>query len=147
MHVSLTQSPIDPSAVLELVGSPADGAVLLFLGTVREQNQGQPVSGLRYEAYEKMAEDVLRAIVEEAAGKLGTRRIAVVHRTGELAIGDVSVAIAVSSPHRAEAFDACRYLIEELKVRLPIWKHEQYVDGEARWLEGKAPPMPQSAGP
>jgi molybdopterin synthase catalytic subunit len=83
---------------------------------------------------------VLSAIAQEAALLCGTDHIAVVHRTGELMIGDVSVAIAVSTPHRAEAFEAARYIIEHIKQRLPVWKHEHYVDGAAQWLSGAIPP-------
>jgi molybdopterin synthase catalytic subunit len=136
----LTDAPIDVAAVLGMVGVPADGAVLLFLGTVREQNEGRAVSGMRYDAYVAMAEQVLSRIGAEAAQQLGTDRLAVVHRIGELGIGDVSVALAVSAPHRAQVFDAGRYLIEEIKRRLPVWKREHYVVGESQWLAGVVPP-------
>lgn len=121
------------------VGASEDGAVLLFLGIVRDHNEGRPVTGVQYEAYAEMAERVLREIAQEASERLGTRRIVVVHRTGELVVGEASVAIAVSSPHRAEAYDASRYVIEEIKRRLPVWKQEQYVDGDIRWLDGQRP--------
>ena len=136
-RAEVVHNAIDPARVLAMVGGPADGAVLLFLGTVRDHADGRAVDGLRYEAYQEMAEDVLAEIAREAAERLGTHRIAVVHRVGELSIGDVSVAIAVSSPHRAEAFQASRYVIEEIKKRLPVWKREQYVDGEAGWVPGR----------
>jgi molybdopterin synthase catalytic subunit len=113
--------------------------VLLFLGTVRNHADGQSVDGMTYEAYERMAAPVLAEIAREAAEKLGTDRVAVVHRVGELAIGEVSVAIAVSSPHRAQAYDASRYVIEEIKKRLPVWKHEHYTDGRSKWVEGVVP--------
>jgi molybdopterin synthase catalytic subunit len=135
----ITREAIDPAVVLSLVGDAGDGAVILFLGTVRDHNQGRPVAGMGYEAYGAMAEKVLERIAGEAATRLGTDRLAVVHRVGELEIGDVSVAIAVSSPHRAEAFDAARYVIEEIKTRLPVWKKEHYVDGESEWVEGTQP--------
>lgn len=140
MHTAITRDVIDPMAVLTRVGSPADGAAILFLGTVREQNEGRRVSGMSYDAFVEMAEPVLRTIAVEAAERAGSDRIAVVHRIGELRIGEVSVAIAVSSPHRAEAFDAARYVIEQIKLRLPVWKHEHYVDGESSWLAGMTPP-------
>ena len=105
---------IEPGRILALVGSPADGAAILFLGTVREQNDGRAVSGMRYDAFVEMAEPVLRDIATEAAARAGSDRIAVVHRVGDLAIGEVSVAIAVSSPHREASFDAARYIIEPL---------------------------------
>ena len=135
----VTSDPIEPAVVLERVGTPEDGAVALFLGIVRNSNDGRPVSGMEYEGYGDMAREQLAAIVREAAGRANSDRVAVVHRLGELEVGEVSVAIAVSSPHRAEAFDAARYVIEEIKTRLPIWKRERYLDGEAEWLEGHLP--------
>lgn len=135
----ITIDPIDPSAIVERVGTPEDGAVALFVGTVRNRNEGRPVGGMEYEGYAEMAREQLAAIVSEAAARAGSDRIAAVHRLGELAIGEVSVAIAVSTPHRAEAFEAARYVIEEIKKRLPVWKRERYLDGEAEWLEGQVP--------
>lgn len=145
MDTRVTRQPLDPAALLARVGGPSDGAVLLFLGTVRDHNDGRPVSGLFYDAYLEMAERVLREIAAEASQRLGTRRIAVAHRMGELAVGEVSVAIAVSSPHRAQAFDACRFIIEEIKRRLPVWKSERYADGQTDWLEGRGPPVTEPA--
>lgn len=141
MHTDVTRDVIDPQAVLERVGSPADGAAVLFLGTVREQNDGRPVSGMRYDAFVEMAGPVLGEIAGEAAARAGTDRIAVLHRVGELTVGEISVAIAVSSPHREAAFDAARYIIEQIKQRLPVWKQERYVAGDARWLDGSVPPV------
>jgi molybdopterin synthase catalytic subunit len=141
VHCTITRDVIDPAAVLALVGSSADGAALLFVGTVREHNDGRPVRGMRYDAYDSMAQQVLHEIAAEAAARAGSDSIAVVHRTGELEIGAISVAIAVSSPHRAEAFDAARYIIEQIKLRLPVWKHEHYTDAPSRWLDGAAPPV------
>ena len=141
----ITREPITPVDVLERVGAEEDGAVLLFLGVVRNHNDGRPVTGMTYEAYDEMAGKVLAEIAGEAAARLGTDRVAVVHRVGELEIGEVSVAIAASSPHRAESFDATRYVIEEIKKRLPVWKKEQYADAESQWLEGRVPPVPGEA--
>jgi molybdopterin synthase catalytic subunit len=143
VYVAITRHPIDPAEVLSRVGSAGDGAAVLFLGTVRDHNDGRPVRGLHYDAYASMAEAELGAIAAEAAEQLGGGSIAVVHRIGELAISDVAVAVAVSSPHRAAAFEAARYVIEEIKRRLPIWKQERYVSGGARWLEGQVPPVPE----
>jgi molybdopterin synthase catalytic subunit len=131
--------PIDAAQVLARVGGEADGAAILFIGTVRDHNDGRPVRGVFYEAYEEMATKVLAEVAAEACAKMEGGQLAVVHRTGELAIGELSVAIAVSSPHRAAAYDASRYVIEEIKKRLPVWKHERYVDGDARWLAGSDP--------
>jgi molybdopterin synthase catalytic subunit len=140
IHAAVGPEPIDPAQLLSRVGSPEDGAAVLFVGVVRDHADGRSVRGMRYDAYRAMAEDVLRDIAHEAAARLGTERLAVVHRTGELAIGDVSVAIAASSPHRAESFDASRYVIEEIKKRLPVWKQEHYADGQAEWVPGRVPP-------
>lgn len=135
--IRITHETIDPTDVLNRVGSRADGARILFLGTVRDHNLGRSVEGLRYEAYDEMALAVLQEIVCEAAAKFGSDQIAVVHRTGQLAIGDIAVAVAVASPHRAECFDAARFVMEELKIRLPVWKEEAYADGSAAWVSGK----------
>jgi molybdopterin synthase catalytic subunit len=141
VHTAIVRTPIDPSAVLERVGGDRDGAIVLFLGTVRDHNDGRPVRGMRYEAYVEMAEAVLEAIAREAGDRAGTEEVAVVHRVGELTVGEHSVAIAVAAPHRADAYDASRYIIEEIKKRLPVWKREHYADGEARWLDGTQPPV------
>ena len=146
VRASVTAGPIDPGDVLGSVGAHGDGAVLLFLGTVRDHSDGAAVEGLTYEAYQAMAERELARIAAEAAERAGTDRLAVVHRVGALAIGDVSVAIAVSTPHRAEAYDASRYVIEEIKKRLPVWKREHYVGAGSRWVEGTTPPIPEPAG-
>ncbi|MYG81154.1 MAG: molybdenum cofactor biosynthesis protein MoaE [Gemmatimonadetes bacterium] len=135
----VTNDPIDPGTVLARVGRPGDGAVAFFAGVGRDEIEGRPVSGMEYEGYDEMARDELAGIVAEAAGRAGTQRIAAVHRLGRLAVGEVSVAIAVSAPHRAEAFAAARYIIEEIKKRLPVWKREHYLDRAAEWLEGSLP--------
>jgi molybdopterin synthase catalytic subunit len=140
VYAAITAEPIRVADVLDHVGDAADGAVLLFFGTVRDCHEGRAVTGLHYDAYDAMALEVLQAIVREAAAQCGSDRIAVVHRTGELAVGEVSVAIAVSTPHRAEAYEASRTIIEQIKVRLPVWKQERYPDGAMRWLEGSIPP-------
>lgn len=145
MHTRIRADAIDIGELLEQVRSPEDGAVLLFLGTVRDHNDARSVLGMRYEAYVDMAGPVLAEIAAEAAARLGTDHIAVEHRVGQLAVGEISVAIAVSSPHRAEAYDASRTVIEEIKKRLPVWKEEHYADGESRWLDGVKPPAPEAA--
>lgn len=137
---SVSPDVIVPAEVLARVGSDEDGAVLLFLGIVRDHADGRAVKGMHYDGYVEMAEPILAEIAAEAATRLGTERLAVAHRIGDLVIGDVSVAIAVSSPHRAEAYEASRYVIEEIKTRLPVWKKEHYADGGARWVEGTVPP-------
>jgi molybdopterin synthase catalytic subunit len=142
IRAKVQDEAISTEAVLAHVGAEEDGAVLLFLGVVRNHADGRPVRGMHYDAYQTMAESVLREIAGEAASRLGTDRLSVVHGTGDLAIGEVSVAIAVSSPHRADAYEASRYVIEEIKKRLPVWKKEHYTDGEARWVAGTVPPSP-----
>lgn len=139
MKTWITRDTIDVEGLLPLVGATDDGAVLLFIGVVRDHNEGRQVNGMRYDAYVEMAERVLGIIAQEASARLGTDRVVVVHRIGDLRIGEASVAVAVSSPHRAEAYDASRYIIEEIKKRLPVWKHEYYTEGPARWLDGHAP--------
>lgn len=136
---AIVREPIEPAHVLSLIGADQDGASLLFLGVVRDHNDGRSVGGVRYDAYEEMATKVLAEIVEEAALSAGTDRLAAVHRVGELDVGDVSVAIAASSPHRAEAYEASRYIIEEIKKRLPVWKKERYSDGVEEWVDGRTP--------
>jgi molybdopterin synthase catalytic subunit len=131
---SVTNDPIDPCAFLRDCASASDGAVLLFLGVVRDHNEERAVGHLDYEAYIPMAEATLDAIVREARQRWETGRIFVVHRYGRLEIGEVSVAIAVAAPHRGEAYSASRYVIEELKKRVPIWKREGYIDGATEWL-------------
>lgn len=138
-YAALVHDPIDPGAVLARVGHPEDGAAVLFIGVVRNHAEGRAVRGMRYDAYEEMAVQVLGAIAQEASRALGTDRIAVVHRVGELSVGETSVAIAVSSPHRAEAYAASRYVIEEVKKRLPVWKKEHYTDGGELWVQGVTP--------
>ena len=130
----ITREVISADSVLAHVGGDSDGAIDIFLGVVRDENDGRAVSGMHYDAYVEMAGKVLNAIADEGAAMPGVGKVAAVHRIGELGIGEVSVAIAVSAPHRAEAFEACRYVIEEIKKRLPVWKQERYVTGEERWL-------------
>ena len=132
---SLVRTPIDPMVVVGAVAGPDNGAVLLFLGAVRRVNDGRGVSGIDYAAYEAMAQRELEAIVAEGAQRFGTRDVAVQHRLGELAVEDVSVAIAVGHPHRDTAYALSRWVIEELKRRVPIWKREHYTDGTREWVD------------
>ena len=134
MRTTITDGAIVSSDILASLGATGDGAVLLFEGRVRDVNDGRTVTGLRYEAYQEMAEHELAAIVAEAWERHPVGEIVVVHRTGHLTVGDVSVAIAVAAPHRDAGYEASRYVIEEIKRRLPVWKHEQYADGAAGWV-------------
>ena len=135
-HAAVTHEPIDAARLLASSVSDDDGAALLFWGVVRNHNDGRAVSHLEYHAYAEMAERTMRRIGEEAIARYGVGGVHVVHRVGKLAIGEASVAIAVASPHRAEAYDASRYVIEELKKRVPVWKREGYVNGESEWVPG-----------
>jgi molybdopterin synthase catalytic subunit len=131
--IALTRDAID-TAALQAV-APGDGALCLFLGVVRNENAGRPVLHLEYEAYEEMALPLLEEIAAEARRRWPVTDVRIVHRLGRLEIGETSVAVAVASAHRAEAFEACRYAINTLKASVPIWKKEFYADG-AVWLEG-----------
>jgi len=131
--VRLTHEPIDVAALTPAAAE--DGAVCLFLGVVRNENGGRPVRHLEYEAYEEMAQPLMDEIATEARRRWPVGEVRIVHRLGRLEIGEASVAVAVASPHRAEAFEACRHLIDTLKATVPIWKKEFYADG-AVWLEG-----------
>ena len=138
MRAAIARTPLDPSALLAEVAASANGASVLFVGTVRESNEGRAVEGIEYTAYESMAARELEAIVAEAASRFETDDIVVEHRIGALAVGDASVVIAVAHPHRAQAYDASRYVIEALKRRVPIWKREAYVDGTREWVDPTA---------
>jgi molybdopterin synthase catalytic subunit len=132
--IALTRDPIDLAAL----GSPAaaDGAACTFVGVVRDHNAGRAVDHLEYEAYEEMALPLLEEIAAESARRWRITSISIVHRLGRMDIGEASVAVAVFSPHRAEAFAACRYAIDTLKATVPIWKKEFYADG-AVWVEDR----------
>jgi molybdopterin synthase catalytic subunit len=136
----ITREPLDLEPLIEAVRTDACGAIVAFLGVVRVLGDGdQPVDGLSYEAYPEMALPEMRAIGAEASQKFGDARIAIVHRIGELGLGEASVAVAVAAPHRGVAFDACEYAIDELKARVPIWKKEHFLSGEARWRPNATP--------
>jgi molybdopterin synthase catalytic subunit len=138
MRAAIVLRPLDPSALLAEVAGVANGASILFVGTVRDVNEGRAVSGIEYTTYESMAVRELDAIVAEAASRFGTNDVVVEHRVGRLALGEASVVVAVAHPHRAEAYDASRFIIEELKRRVPIWKREEYVDGTREWVDPTA---------
>ena len=131
--VRLTRDPID-LADLQSV-TPRDGALALFVGVVRNENAGRPVLHLEYEGYEEMALAEMQAIADEVRRLWPVTEVRIVHRLGRLEIGATSVAVSVASPHRNEAFLACRHAIDTLKKSVPIWKKEFYADG-AVWLEG-----------
>lgn len=134
---AVTTAPLDLQALIAAVSGDGsgDGAVTAFVGLVREQNQGRRVSFLEYEAYEPLAVRALTRIVDEARESWPDTRLAVQHRIGRLELGEASIIIVAASPHRANAFAACRYTIERVKQIVPIWKHEHFEGGDV-WLEG-----------
>ena len=138
MRTAIVARPIDAPALLREIASEEHGATSLFLGTVRDVNEGRVVIGIEYAAYESMAAAELERIAREAVDRFGTRALVVEHRTGELGLGDVSVAIAVAHAHRSPSLDATRYVIEQLKQRVPIWKRERYADGTREWIDPTA---------
>jgi molybdopterin synthase catalytic subunit len=140
MRTAIVDRPIDAAAILRAVAGHHNGAAVLFVGTVREQNEGAPVTGLDYSTYRDMAESELAAIALEAAERWSTEDIVVEHRVGSLRLGEASVAIAVAHAHRGDAYEASRFIIEELKQRLPVWKREHYEDGRSEWV-ANAPVM------
>ena len=134
--IALGPEPIDLAALVAAVGNPAHGGICTFLGTTRETSPGddRPVEALDYEAYLDLARADFEAIAAEARERYGPLLIAIAHRTGRVALGEASVAIAVGSPHRGAAFDACEFAINTLKARSPIWKRETYRDGDTAWI-------------
>ena len=137
----LVREPIDMVALVRHVRAPEDGAIVTFDGFARNQSHNRPTLYLDYEAYESMALAKMREIGVQLHEKYSIHRLAMVHRLGRLEIGDTSVFIAVSAPHRAAAFDACRFAIDTLKRTVPIWKKEYFEDG-AVWADGELPPAP-----
>jgi molybdopterin synthase catalytic subunit len=127
------EAPLGVDEVLAQVRHPGSGAVALFVGVVRDHDHGEPVSALDYSAHPSVAQ-ALRDVCNEVAARHAVARVAAVHRVGHLEVGDLAVVVAVSSPHRAEALEACRDLIDTLKSRVPIWKHQQFADGTDEWV-------------
>jgi molybdopterin synthase catalytic subunit len=132
--IRLTSDEIDHAALTEGVRRDECGAVVIFLGTARELTDGRVTTSLDYEAYGAMAEKKLAEIEQETRARWPVGDMAIIHRLGHLEIGEISVAVAVSCPHRAEAFEACRYAIERLKEKVPIWKKENWADGTSEWV-------------
>ena len=143
-RVALIREPIDIPALVHEVRADQDGAIVTFDGFVRNESHGRPTLYLDYEAYEPMALAKMKEIGQLLHEKFSIHRVAIVHRLGCLHIGETSVFIAVSAPHRAAAFDACRFAIDTLKRTVPIWKKEYFQDG-AIWADGELPPAPPSA--
>lgn len=144
--IELTDQTIDFHALTESVCDHAAGAVVLFLGTVREFTHGVQTSWLEYQAYPEMARASMAELESEVRQKFVVTNVAISHRFGSLKLGDVSVAIAVSAPHRSQAFDAGRWLIDTLKERVPIWKKEHFADGREEWQHPGLQPTPIEKG-
>jgi molybdopterin synthase catalytic subunit len=134
--IRVTSDPLSVDEALAAVADDGAGGTCVFIGTVRDHSQAGEVTGLRYEAWAELAVTRLHEIAGELFEKWPVKRIAILHRTGDLAIGEASVVIACSAPHRADAFEACRHGIERLKEDVPIWKKEALVTGEAQWVMG-----------
>jgi molybdopterin synthase catalytic subunit len=132
--VAVSADPVDIAAVVSAVSAPDAGAVVLFVGTVRDHSPGRTgVTHLEYETYDEQVIDKITEVVDEVRGRWPVRRVAAIHRVGELGVGEVSIVVAVSSPHRGDAFEAGRYLIDEIKARAPIWKKEHWPGG-SEWV-------------
>ena len=134
MKFSVSKTAIDVSAAKKSVADDSCGALVVFEGWIRDHNEGQQVKRLEYEVYRPLAEKEGARIIEEAVQRFGVSHALCIHREGLLELGEVAVLVCVSSPHRGEAFDACRYIIDQTKVRLPIWKKEHYVSGVSEWV-------------
>lgn len=135
-YIALTRSPINVQNELDLLVSDKDGALCTFTGAVRNHSKGRATLYLDYEAYEEMAKEQLNVLVEGAKAKFAIQGVLIIHRLGRLQVGEASVLIGVSAPHRDAAFQACRWLIDTLKQTVPIWKKEHFTDGAA-WAEGE----------
>ena len=136
MRYEISETTLDLAPLVEAVRHIDAGGVVTFVGYVRAtSDDDRAVAGLVYEGHRELALAELRAIGDEAFARFGGARVAIAHRLGSLDVGEAAVAIAAAAPHRAEAFDACRYAIDELKKRVAVWKRERYVDGESAWRE------------
>jgi len=142
----VTREPLDAQALVESVRRDESGAVVLFHGVVRDNNQGRRVLHLEYDAYPSMAEKKMRQIGEEARSRWQITDFAMQHRIGRLEVGETSLLVAVSAPHRREAFEACHYAVDRIKQIVPIWKKETFEGGEV-WVEGSVAPTPEPARP
>lgn len=135
--IKITDQPINTNEILAYTSDPQAGGIDVFIGTVRDKSFGKAVTKLEYEAYDTMAIKEMQKLCDTASQKWPIVKYAIVHRKGALQIGDIAVVIAVSTPHRAAAFEACQWLIDNLKVTVPIWKKEFYLDGDV-WVAAHA---------
>ncbi len=133
--ISITGEPLDRNELVGAVSHPSVGGIAVFEGVVRDHARGKEMHYLEYDVYPEMAIKQIRTIIDEAQRRWGAERVAVAHRIGRLEIGETSVIVVVATPHRAEAFEACRYIIDTLKTTVPIWKKEVATSGE-EWVEG-----------
>jgi molybdopterin synthase catalytic subunit len=145
IRCAIVTASIDPAVLLAEVTTRATGATTLFVGTVRDVNEGRAVTGIAYSAYSAMALEEMERIAHEAAQQFHGVRVAMEHRLGLLVLEEISVAIAVAHARRAPAMDASRFIIEEVKRRVPVWKQEHYVDGERVWIDPTAMSVPVPA--
>jgi len=134
--VRLSAEPLSVDDALTFIADPRAGGSCVFIGTVRDRSDAGDVTGLHYEAWDDLATERLGEIAAEMLDRWPLRRVAILHRIGDLAVGEASVVVACSAPHRAEAFEACRHGIERLKEDVPIWKKEGLVSGDAQWVMG-----------
>lgn len=131
--IGISAAPLDVAAVHDVVQRPAAGAIALFVGVVRDSDGGKAVTGLGYTAH-PTAETVLRSVVHEVTAGEDLEAVAAVHRTGDLTIGDIAIIVAVACGHRGQAFDVCERLVDAIKARVPIWKHQLFADGTDEWV-------------
>jgi molybdopterin synthase catalytic subunit len=132
----ISNDPLDLHALLDATASPSSGALVVFGGTVRLENDGRQVTGIHYTAHAPLAEKTLAEVETETLGRFAIESCRILHRIGELALGELSVLVVVRAAHRADAFAAARYAIDKLKQRVPIWKEERYTSGDSEYLEG-----------
>ncbi len=136
MKSRISQKPIDPAKALASVMNDDAGGTVLFIGTIRNQTDGKRVKGLEYQVYRRMAQREIAELEKEIRKRWPVKSITLVHREGKLKVGDVSVVVAISAPHRGEAFDAARYAIDRIKDSFPIWKREKFKGGRYAWVKG-----------
>ncbi|MEE9198435.1 MAG: molybdenum cofactor biosynthesis protein MoaE [Dehalococcoidia bacterium] len=137
--IEITDKPIRPQDFIDKVSREHNGAITVFMGTVRDFADDRRLSHMEYDAYGEMAEKTLSDIVEEAKARWHTQEIVLAHRVGRVELKDISVIIAVGTPHRAQAFEACRYIIDRIKEKAPIWKKEVDSEGRGEWVKGQVP--------
>jgi molybdopterin synthase catalytic subunit len=142
--VAVQDEPLDVDAAADFLRHETAGGVDLFLGTTRRWTGSRETDRLEYESYAPMAVEEMRRIADEAAERWPVVRACLLHRVGEVALREISVIVGVSTPHRRDAFEACRFLIDELKRRVPIWKRERYTDGSTEWVQGDGPTTARS---